>query len=80
LQEAAGDPKAASAGLVADVEVGKLATLGLGNPAHGPLQGVLGGGDAAVLARLRVAVGLEDGDDGLFFMDVESDVECACRV
>ena len=80
LQKPPGDPEAASAGLVADVQVGEPAVLLLGDAAHGALQGVLGGGDAAVLARLGVATAFQDGDDGLFFMHIESDVECACRV
>lgn len=74
------DPKAAVAALVADVEIGELASLGLGDAANDPLQRVLGGGDTAVVARFRLSMGIEDGDDGFFFMDVESDVKCPCRV
>lgn len=75
LEEASGDPESASARLVADLEIRELAFLLLGDAADRPLQRVLGGGDAAVLAGLGVPVGLEQGDDGFFFMDVESDIE-----
>jgi hypothetical protein len=50
------------------VEIGKFEALLFGDAAHGALQRVLGGGDAAVMARLRVAVVVEDCDDRLFFM------------
>ncbi len=80
LEEAPGDPEAASARLVADVEVGEPALLLAGDAAHGALQGVLGGGDAAVGAGFGVALRFEEGDDGLFFMHVESDVEWFGRV
>ena len=77
LFKSAGDPEAASAGLVADVEVGKLALLAFGNAAEGPLKTMLAGCDAAVVAGLGIAIRFEDGDDSFRFMDVEADVECA---
>ena len=80
LEKPASDPEAAPAGFIADVKVGELAVLLLGDAPNGTFQGVLGGGNAAVVAGLRVTVALEDGDDGLFFMNVESEVECARRV
>jgi hypothetical protein len=75
-----GDPEAAAAGLIADVKLAEFAPLGLGDPANDALQGVLAGGDAAVVAWFRVSIGFEDRDDRFFFMDVESEVECPCRV
>jgi len=36
--------------------------------------------DAAVFAWFRVSIGFEDRDDGFFFMDTESEIECPCRV
>jgi hypothetical protein len=53
---------------------------GLGDPANDALQGMLAGGDAAVVAWFRVSIGFEDRDDGFFFMNVESEVGCPCRV
>ena len=43
---------------------------------HGSFEGVLSGGDGAVVSRLGIAVRCEDSDDGFFFMNVESEVEC----
>ncbi|OYU74083.1 MAG: hypothetical protein CFE32_18940 [Alphaproteobacteria bacterium PA3] len=80
LKKPPGDPESAPAGFVADVQILEASVLLLGNAPDGALQGVLGGGDAAVVARHCVAVALKDGNDGLFFMDVESEVECARRV
>ena len=77
LKESPGNPEPASAGFVANVEVGELAVLAFSDAAHSSLQGVLGGGDAAVVTRLGITIGFEDGDDSFFFMDVESDVEFA---
>ncbi|MBB5353303.1 hypothetical protein HNR46_003558 [Haloferula luteola] len=79
LQEPAGDPETAAAGLVADVDVGELATLLFGDAAHGALQRVLRGGDRSLRTWLRVAGPLQDGDDSLLFMDIKSEVECAGR-
>lgn len=76
LEEASGDPKPATAGFVADVEVGEWKVLIFGDAPYGSLEGVLGGGDGTVVARFGVAMRFEDGDDGLFFMNVESEVEC----
>ena len=76
LQESSGDPEAATAGFVADVKIGEWAVLFFGDAADGSLEGVLGGGDGSVVAGFCVAVTFEDGDDGLFFMNVESEVEC----
>ena len=42
----------------------------------GRSQGVLGDGDGAVVPRLGIAFRFEDGNDGFFFMNVESEVEC----
>ena len=50
--------------------------MGFGDTANASLQSVLGSGNGAVVARFGFAVTFEDGDDGLFFMDVESEVEC----
>ena len=67
-------------GLATDVEIGELAALGLCDAAKDPLLGVLRSDDTAVVGRFRVSMGIENGDDGFFFMDVESDVECLRRV
>jgi hypothetical protein len=45
-----------------------------------PVYGDLGGGHLTVEAYLAFRAGIDDGDGGFFFMDVESDVECGCRV
>ena len=58
----------------------EFAPLGLGDPANDALQCVLAGGNAAVVAWFRASIRFEDRDDRFFFMDVESDVECPCRV
>ena len=99
----AGDPHAASAGLVADVDGAWSDLVGLGDAPHDPFQGGVGGGDRSVVADLTslrsvhavwlrgfpcrdrggafaVGSGIGDGDGGLFFMDVESDVDCGRRV
>ena len=62
------------------MEIGELAIVAFGNPADGAFEGVLGGADLAVEAWLRIALRFEDGNGCFFFMDVESEVECAWRV
>jgi hypothetical protein len=36
--------------------------------------------NAAVFAWFRISIGFGDRDDGFSFMDIESEVECPCRV
>ena len=36
----------------------------------GAFEGVLSGGDGAIIPRLGIAVRFEDGNDGFFFMEV----------
>ncbi len=43
---------------------------------HNSFESVLGAGDGAVVSRLGITIRFEDGDDGLCFMNVESEVEC----
>jgi hypothetical protein len=62
-------------GRLAHVEVGELALLVFGDAAHGMPQGVNGCGDGPVMPRFGLAVGFEDGNDSLCFMDVESEVK-----
>ena len=76
LEKTTSDPESASARFVADVEVAEGAILTLGNAPHGSLQGMLGGGDGAVVAWLGLALRVEDCDDSFCFMHVESEVEC----
>jgi hypothetical protein len=68
-------PEPGSARFVADVKVGEFPSLLPGDAAHGTLKGMLAGGDTPVLAGLCLAIAFEDGDDRLFFMNVESQVE-----
>ncbi len=76
----AGNPHAAAARLVANGNLGDGDVLGLGDPADGAIQGDLGGSDLAVEADFALRSGICNGDGCFFFMDVESDVECGCRV
>jgi len=76
LKETPCDPKTAPTRLITHVEIGEIASVGFGDAANASLQSVLGSGNGAVVARFGFAVTFEDGDDGLFFMDVESEVEC----
>ena len=39
---------------------------------HGSFEGVLSGGDGAVVPRLGIAIRFEDSDDGFCFMNIES--------
>lgn len=77
LEETSRDPKSASAGFVANVEVGEFPILGFGDLAHDSLKSMLGGGNRSVVSGLGVPAKFEDGDDSFCFMDVESEVECA---
>lgn len=77
LKEASRNPKATATGFVADVEFGELPILSLGDASHGALEGMLRGGDVAVMPRFAFALRVEDGDGGFFFVNVESEVECA---
>ena len=43
---------------------------------YGAFEGVLGGGDGAVVSRFGIVARFEDDDDGFCFMNVESEVEC----
>ena len=76
LNEATGNPKPASAGFVANVEVRKGPVPTLGDPAHDPFEGMLRGADSSVMPGLGLAVGFENGDVSLGFMDVQSDIQC----
>lgn len=76
LKETSGNPEAASAGFIADVEIGELEVMTFGNAANGSFESVLGSGNGAVMLGEGLAVGFEGGDDGFCFMDVESEVEC----
>lgn len=76
LEETSRDPKSASAGFVANVEVGEFPILGFGDLAHDSLKSMLGGGNRSVVSGLGVPAKFEDGDDSFCFMDVESEVKC----
>ena len=76
MKETPCDPKTAPTRLITHVEIGEIASVGFGDAANASLQSVLGSGNGAVVARFGFAVTFEDGDDGLFFMDIESEVEC----
>ena len=80
LKQFSGDPHAAAARFVTDVEVGQGDAPGLGDAAKHLLDARLAGDDAAVAADLALGAGIGDGDGSLFFMDVESDVEFRGRV
>jgi hypothetical protein len=76
LQEASRNPKFASARFVANVKVGELAVLFFDDASHRSFKGVLGSGNASVVAGFGITIRFEDCDDSFFFMDVESEVEC----
>ena len=76
LEETPRDPEPAPASFVAKMEVGKLSVVVFGNTANGSFEGMLRGGNGAVVARFGAAVIFEDGDDGLFFMNIKSEIEC----
>jgi hypothetical protein len=46
-----------------NVKVAEMTVLIFCDASHGPLQGMLGGGDGSVVTRFGVAAGFEDGDD-----------------
>lgn len=75
LKETPGDPKAASTRFITNVEVAEFAVLILGDSPHRSFDGMLGGGDGAVVPGLGVTIIFKDGDDGFCFMNVESEVK-----
>ena len=63
-----------------DEDPAGVGVAGLGDPPRDPLQGVPGGRDVAGDPDLAPGPWFGDGDGGLFFMDVQSDVESGRRV
>lgn len=73
-------PHAAAACLVADGKLGDGNFLGSGDLADGAIQGDLSGGHFAVEADFTFRARVSNGDGCLFFMHIETDVECRSRV
>lgn len=62
--------------LAKHVEVAELEAPALGDAAHEPFEGVLGGGDGSVVLGFGLPSGFQGRDDRFLFMDVEAYVEC----
>ena len=74
FHEHAGDPHAAPGRFIANGNPGYGNLPGLCDAPDHPVQGDLGGG------HLALGTWIGDGNGGFFFMEVESDVDCGCRV